>query len=92
MKDGSYDIKKEEVMLIKLIRSLGQRGDVADKIIAQLGIQGLQKKLENEKSKMEGNIDPGIGIINESSLLEGSMNDMFHSIGSSLTSVEPSSL
>ena len=43
LKDGKYDIVKEERMLIKLRRSLGQRGDVADKILAKLGLTGLQK-------------------------------------------------
>ena len=38
MKEGKYDIKQEERMLIRLRRSLGQRGDAADRIIAQLGI------------------------------------------------------
>ena len=43
LKNGKYDIVKEERMLIKLRRSLGQRGDVADKILAKLGLCGLQK-------------------------------------------------
>ena len=45
LKSGVYDIEKEERMLIKLRRSLGQRGDAADKIFEKLGITGIKKKI-----------------------------------------------
>ena len=34
-----------------LRRSLGQRGDVADKIIERLGLIGLQKKIKRAEKK-----------------------------------------
>lgn len=42
---NKYNITEEEQMLTNLYRSLGQRGDTADKIIEKLGIIGFNKKM-----------------------------------------------
>lgn len=53
LKNNEYDIEKEEEMLTKLYRSLGQRGDVADKIIEKLGIVGMMRKENGDFSETD---------------------------------------
>jgi|FrelakmetLWP11LW_1041352.scaffolds.fasta_scaffold212684_1 ribosomal protein L9 len=48
LKEGTYDIHKEELLLTKLYRSIGQRGDVADKIIAKLGMKAILAKKSHD--------------------------------------------
>ena len=48
LKSGQYDIKKEERQLTKLSTALNQRGDTAEKILGQVGLVNLKKKLEDQ--------------------------------------------
>jgi len=46
LKSGRYDIREEERMLTKLHAALNQRGDVADKILAQIGLVNVKRRLQ----------------------------------------------
>ena len=56
---GEYDIVKEETELTNLIRAVGQRGDVADKIIERLGIFALLGKVAEEQEAGQERAETG---------------------------------
>ena len=63
LKKGEYDIEQEEEMLTKLHRSLGQRGDVADKIIEKLGIIGMLRKNDGDGSEGDKEGSPKNSVV-----------------------------
>ena len=46
LKTGEYNIKAEENMLTKLSMALNRRGDTAEKLLAQVGLVNLKKKMK----------------------------------------------
>ena len=53
LKQGKYDIKKEERQLAKLAVALNQRGDQAEKLFGTVGLFNLKRKLEDRQAMLQ---------------------------------------
>lgn len=92
LKDGSYDIAKEEHMLAKLYQALGQRGDTADKILAKIGLLKLQQKITKESTDKETksrNLTTTIeNSLEEESIFKKDLVNLYNSVAGSISSLQ----